>query len=306
MIDAEQQNQIQIKRDALNMDVMSLRPEHFQDLAHVGAILNELEEFASLMDGFGQPQFSKILKELGHRLGQIVAELSPYESGLEEFQQLHEQFDNALELLYAGDQEDADKILIDALDSKSTALKNLESQDHYSNYAEIIQHCTEEMKGDETLAEFIGETEEGLQKAEETLLRLEEDFEDQKAISSIFRVFHTIKGTAGFLGLSELGSLAHRTEDLMVQVNEGEREITLEILNAILCATDGLSKLISQMKAMIAGMNSEPVDLREAYQLLDHLLSDEVPKSPPISENPIPETISATPPTHSEEQKTLT
>ena len=92
----------------------------------------------------------------------------------------------------------------------------------------------------------------------------------------------------------------------MVQVNEGEREITLEILNAILCATDGLSKLISQMKAMIAGMNSEPVDLREAYQLLDHLLSDEVPKSPPISENPTPETISATPPTHSEEQKTLT
>ena len=306
MMDAEQQNQIQIKRDALNMDVMSLRPEHFQDLAHVGAILSELEEFASLMDGFGQPQFSKILKELGHRLGQIVAELSPYESGLEEFQQLHEQFDNALELLYAGDQEDADKILIDALDSKSTALKNLESQDHYSDYAEIIQHCTEEMKGDETLAEFIGETEEGLQKTEETLLRLEGDFEDQKAISSIFRVFHTIKGTAGFLGLSELGSLAHRTEDLMVQVNEGEREITLEILNAILCATDGLSKLISQMKAMIAGMNSEPVDLREAYQLLDHLLSDEVSKSTQVSENPTPETISATPPTHSEDQKTLT
>ena len=125
MMDAEQQNQIQIKRDALNMNVMSLKPEHFKDLAHVGAILSEMEEFASLMDGLGQPQFSKILKELGLRLGQIVAELSPYESGLEEFQQLHEQFDNALELLYAGDQEDADKILIDALDSKSTALKNL-------------------------------------------------------------------------------------------------------------------------------------------------------------------------------------
>ncbi|MEK9702188.1 MAG: Hpt domain-containing protein, partial [Deltaproteobacteria bacterium] len=223
-MDAEQQNQIQIKRDALNMNVMSLKPEHFQDLAHVGSILTELEEFASLMDGLEQPQFSKILKELGHRLGQIVAELSPYESGLEEFQRLHEQFDNALELLYAGDQEDADKILIHALDSKSTAMKSLASHDHYSDYAEIIQHCTEEMKGDETLAEFISETEEGLQNTEETLLRLEEDFEDQKAISSIFRVFHTIKGTAGFLGLTDLGSLAHRTEDLMVQVNEGERE----------------------------------------------------------------------------------
>ena len=306
MMDAEQQNQIQIKRDALNMNVMSLKPEHFQDLAHVGSILTELEEFASLMDGLEQPQFSKILKELGHRLGQIVAELSPYESGLEEFQQLHEQFDNALELLYAGDQEDADKILIHALDSKSTAGKNLASQDHYNDYAEIMQHCTEEMKGDETLAEFISETEEGLQNTEETLLRLEEDFEDQKAISSIFRVFHTIKGTAGFLGLTDLGSLAHRTEDLMVQVNEGEREITLEILNAILCATDGLSKLISQMKAMIAGMSSDPVDLREAYQLLDYLLNDEVSKYNSVSENPTPETISATPPPHSEDQKTLT
>ena len=306
MMDAEQQNQIQIKRDALNMNVMSLKPEHFQDLAHVGSILTELEEFASLMDGLEQPQFSKILKELGHRLGQIVAELSPYESGLEEFQQLHEQFDNALELLYAGDQEDADKILIHALDSKSTAGKNLESQDHYSDYAEIIQHCTEEMKGDETLAEFISETEEGLQNTEETLLRLEEDFEDQKAISSIFRVFHTIKGTAGFLGLTDLGSLAHRTEDLMVQVNEGEREISLEILNAILCATDGLSKLISQMKAMIAGMSSDPVDLREAYQLLDYLLSDEVSRSASVSENPTLATISVTPPPHSEDQEALT
>ena len=306
MMDAEQQNQIQIKRDALNMNVMSLKPEHFQDLAHVGSILTELEEFASLMDGLEQPQFSKILKELGHRLGQIVAELSPYESGLEEFQQLHEQFDNALELLYAGDQEDADKILIHALDSKSTAGKNLESQDHYSDYAKIIQHCTDEMKGDETLAEFMSETEEGLQNTEETLLRLEEDFEDQKAISSIFRVFHTIKGTAGFLGLTDLGSLAHRTEDLMVQVNEGEREITLEILNAILCATDGLSKLISQMKAMIAGMNSDPVDLREAYQLLDYLLSDEVSRSASVLENPTLETISATSPPHSEDQEALT
>ena len=306
MMDAEQQNQIQIKRDALNMNVMSLKPEHFQDLAHVGSILTELEEFASLMDGLEQPQFSKILKELGHRLGQIVAELSPYESGLEEFQQLHEQFDNALELLYAGDQEDADKILIHALDSKSTAGKNLESQDHYSDYAEIIQHCTDEMKGDETLAEFISETEEGLQNTEETLLRLEKDFEDQKAISSIFRVFHTIKGTAGFLGLTDLGSLAHRTEDLMVQVNEGEREITLEILNAILCATDGLSKLISQMKAMIAGMSSDPVDLREAYQLLDYLLSDEVSRSASVLENPTLETISVTSPPHSEDQQALT
>ncbi|MFZ8994422.1 MAG: chemotaxis protein CheA [bacterium] len=305
-MDAEQQNQIQIKRDALNMNVMSLKPEHFQDLAHVGSILTELEEFASLMDGLEQPQFSKILKELGHRLGQIVAELSPYESGLEEFQQLHEQFDNALELLYAGDQEDADKILIHALDSKSTAGKNLESQDHYSDYAEIIQHCTDEMKGDETLAEFISETEEGLQNTEETLLRLEEDFEDQKAISSIFRVFHTIKGTAGFLGLTDLGSLAHRTEDLMVQVNEGEREISLEILNAILCATDGLSKLISQMKAMIAGMSSDPVDLREAYQLLDYLLSDEVSRSASVVENPTLETISSIPPPHSEDQEALT
>ncbi|MBT6725717.1 MAG: hypothetical protein HOA75_03020, partial [Deltaproteobacteria bacterium] len=136
MMNAEQQDQIQIKRDALNMNVMSLKPEHFQDLAHVGAILSELEEFTSLMDRLGQPQFSKVLRELGHRLGQIVAELSPYESGLEEFQQLHEQFDNALELLYAGDQEDADKILIRALDSKPKAVKSLASQDHYSDYAE--------------------------------------------------------------------------------------------------------------------------------------------------------------------------
>ncbi|MEK9665683.1 MAG: chemotaxis protein CheA, partial [Deltaproteobacteria bacterium] len=41
------------------------------------------------------------------------------------------------------------------------------------------------------------------------------------------------------------------------------------------------------------------------YQLLDHLLSDEVPKSPPISENPTPEPVSPVPPLQSADQKTL-
>ncbi|MGB1833796.1 MAG: hypothetical protein ACPHP9_08935, partial [bacterium] len=37
----------------------------------------------------------------------------------------------------------------------------------------------------------------------------------------------------------------------------------------------------------------------------DHLLSDEVPKSPPISENPTPEPVSPVPPLQSADQKTL-
>ena len=54
------------------------------------------------------------------------------------------------------------------------------------------------------LSEFITESRELLEDSETSLLELENDPEDFEAINKIFRAFHTVKGTSGFLGL-EIG-----------------------------------------------------------------------------------------------------
>ena len=55
----------------------------------------------------------------------------------------------------------------------------------------------------ETLAmigDFLNESEEGLAVADETLLAIETEGGNSERINALFRVFHTVKGVAGFLG----------------------------------------------------------------------------------------------------------
>ncbi|MFW6055392.1 MAG: Hpt domain-containing protein, partial [Thermodesulfobacteriota bacterium] len=60
----------------------------------------------------------------------------------------------------------------------------------------------------EITADFISETYEHFELSDENLVTLENDPENEEAIASIFRAFHTIKGTTSFLGLTPISVLA--------------------------------------------------------------------------------------------------
>jgi two-component system chemotaxis sensor kinase CheA len=72
------------------------------------------------------------------------------------------------------------------------------------------------------LAEFITESREYIQGAENALLALETNPRDVEAVSTVFRAFHTIKGTSAFMGLGLLSDLAHRAETLLSRIRDGE------------------------------------------------------------------------------------
>ena len=59
------------------------------------------------------------------------------------------------------------------------------------------------------------EAREHLDAVDMHLLTLETDPHHEEALNSVFRAFHTIKGVAGMLGLSAIGSLAHKAENLL-------------------------------------------------------------------------------------------
>lgn len=84
-----------------------------------------------------------------------------------------------------------------------------------------------------------------LERIASGLLALEAAPDDSAAIDGIFREAHTMKGAAGMVGMMRVSRLAHRLEDLLVELREGKRRATPELTDAMLRVVDGLGRLIA-------------------------------------------------------------
>jgi two-component system chemotaxis sensor kinase CheA len=76
-------------------------------------------------------------------------------------------------------------------------------------------------------------------------MTLETSPDDQAAIDGILREAHTMKGAAGMVGMMRVSRLAHRLEDLLVELRSGTRRSTPELTDSMLLVVDGLGRLIS-------------------------------------------------------------
>jgi two-component system, chemotaxis family, sensor kinase CheA len=76
-------------------------------------------------------------------------------------------------------------------------------------------------------------------------MALEAAPDDQAAIDGILREAHTMKGAAGMVGMMRVSRLAHRLEDLLVELRSGTRRSTPELTDSMLLVVDGLGRLIA-------------------------------------------------------------
>ena len=76
---------------------------------------------------------------------------------------------------------------------------------------------------DEILEFFQPEAEEHLQIVSDCLISLEGN-NNPEEINKLFRAIHTVKGSAAQVGLKRLGAIAHRVEDLIGRLRDGEIE----------------------------------------------------------------------------------
>ncbi|MGD9110494.1 MAG: chemotaxis protein CheA [Phycisphaerales bacterium] len=97
--------------------------------------------------------------------------------------------------------------------------------------------------------DFITEANEHIESVESGLLELENDSQDSDLLNQIFRGFHTIKGMAGFLNLTEIGTLAHSAENVLDLARKNELQLIDENSNVIF-------ESIDIMKKMIEGLNN--------------------------------------------------
>ncbi|HEY3293819.1 MAG TPA: chemotaxis protein CheA [bacterium] len=99
------------------------------------------------------------------------------------------------------------------------------------------------------LHEFCNESEEHFQQAEQALMTLEADPSDKEAVNVVFRAFHTVKGTSGFVGLGCVTELAHKAETFFDRLRKGTLVMqgvytdlafeALDMLKGILRGTQG-------------------------------------------------------------------
>lgn len=95
----------------------------------------------------------------------------------------------------------------------------------------------------EVMEFFVPEIEEHLQVVTECLLSLEAA-PNPEEINRLFRSMHTIKGSAAQVGLHRISTVAHRAEDLVGRLRDGELRPSAGIVDICLEAVDTLKKLL--------------------------------------------------------------
>ncbi|MCL2046302.1 MAG: chemotaxis protein CheA [Oscillospiraceae bacterium] len=101
---------------------------------------------------------------------------------------------------------------------------------------------------------FIFETQQLLESLEETLLQSEKEKSlSSDHINEIFRVMHTIKGSASMMSFDNLAKLAHALEDMFDKIREGKTRTDSDALEGVfdltLVALDNFKEEIDKLSA---------------------------------------------------------
>jgi len=129
------------------------------------------------------------------------------------------------------------------------------------------------------IAEFVVEGNELIARAEEALLTLEVDPENMDAVATVFRAFHTIKGTSAFLELSLLADMGHHAETLLSRVRDKEIRYAGGYADLALRSLDMLKSMLQDVQEALEGA---PLRKPAGYDALMAVLVD--PEKAGVSE----------------------
>lgn len=100
------------------------------------------------------------------------------------------------------------------------------------------------MNQDELLDVYFEETSENLEEAERCMISLEESF-SMEELNSFFRCIHTIKGSSAAADFNEIANLAHKLEDILNHVRDGNLEFNSDNSNLCFSSIDKLLELFN-------------------------------------------------------------
>ncbi len=106
-----------------------------------------------------------------------------------------------------------------------------------------------EIEDDEILQGFVEESLEHLANIENDLLAIEEADAniDEELVNKVFRAAHSIKGGAGFMGLTSIQELSHAAENVLGMIRSKKLVPTPKVVNALLLSSDQLRDMIEHV-----------------------------------------------------------
>lgn len=138
----------------------------------------------------------------------------------------------------------------------------------------------------ELVKDFLLESSEGLETFDQDLLVIEKGDCDLNLLNQVFRVVHTIKGTAGCLGFSRIESIAHTGENVLSLMRDGELESSPDIADALLKLSDALRAMLDVIES--SGSDETAGEYSDLKAVLDAIKNGELPNKvePIVVEEP--------------------
>jgi two-component system, chemotaxis family, sensor kinase CheA len=158
--------------------------------------------------------------------------------------------------------------------------------------SEPTRQCvTRDKETVDLIGEFLSESEEGLARADQVLMNVETGEPGTEAVNGLFRVFHTVKGVAGFLDLAAITTLAHTTETMLNRCREGTLKLVGKRLDVVFDATAMVRRMLAELRTAVQESVEFTTreDLEGLLQRLRALTQDGTPtvadaSPPPLSD----------------------
>jgi two-component system, chemotaxis family, sensor kinase CheA len=155
----------------------------------------------------------------------------------------------------------------------------------------------------EILREFLLETHENLALLDSDLITLEKNPTEKNTLAQVFRTLHSVKGTAGFMGLVKLQGVAHSAESLLSKLRAGEIIFNPMIATVMLKVVDAIREVLASIETSgsegtgdYTALQAEVDRLRETGGGIAPAEPPPAPPSPIIEEMPAATTVIAAPP----------
>lgn len=130
------------------------------------------------------------------------------------------------------------------------------------------------------IRDLLTESFEGLDRYDQAILQLEQHTAGADTLNDIFRVVHTLKGTAGCLGFQQITRIAHVGENLLDALRNQQLAFSPNIAAVLLRLSDALRSLLQAIETTGRDEAAVDPDLITDLQSLRDTISGPVEKVP--------------------------
>jgi len=148
---------------------------------------------------------------------------------------------------------------------------------------------------EDILQDFLIEASEILELLSEQLVDLEKSPEDSELLNAIFRGFHTVKGGAGFLAMTELVDICHGAENVFDGLRNGLRAVTPELMDVVLKSLDSVNEMFVSIQEREPLTPADPAIIAQLHILSEPESAAPIPTPVAISETVVAAPIAANP-----------